>query len=114
MGDPYSSNLSGEGQSLDTTALQSSGGNLTLISSLTDPYQIFLDKTVRFTCLNRRPTGQESLLGNLTGAKKNSFVSAADWRLQTHVKYHRKFSRVETRFFSVVDIPLKHSSFHNN
>ena len=30
MGDPYSSNLSGEGQSLDTTALQSSGGNLTL------------------------------------------------------------------------------------
>ena len=70
MGDPYSSNLSGEGQSLGTTALQSSGGNLTLISSLRAPYQIFLDKTVRFTCLNRRCTGQESLLGNLTGAKK--------------------------------------------
>lgn len=68
-GDPYSSNLSGEGQSLDTTALQSSGGNLTLISSLTDLYQIFLDKTVWFTCLNRRSTCQESLLCNFTGAK---------------------------------------------
>ena len=38
-----------------------------------------------------------------------SGVSLADWRYQTHVKNYRNFSsRVE--FFSVVEIPLKHSS----
>ena len=38
-----------------------------------------------------------------------SVVSLADWRSRTHVKNYRNFSsRVE--FFSLVEIPLKHSS----
>ena len=42
-----------------------------------------------------------------------SNVSAADWLSQTHVKNYRNFSRVVPRFFSVVEIPTKHSSLYN-
>ena len=37
---------------------------------------------------------------------------AADWRSQVHVKNYRNCSRVKIRFFSVVEIPIKHSSLH--
>ena len=42
-----------------------------------------------------------------------SDVPAADWLSQTRVKNYRYFSRVVTRFFSVLEIPIKHSSLHN-
>ena len=40
-----------------------------------------------------------------------SDVSEADWQSRTHVKYYRNFSRVEIRFFSGVEIPIKHSVY---
>ena len=42
---------------------------------------------------------------------------AADWQSQTHMKnYHTVmfFSCMEMQFFSVVKIPIKHSSLYNN
>ena len=42
-----------------------------------------------------------------------SDVPVADWLSQTHVKNYRNFSRVVIRFFSVVEIPIKHSSLYN-
>ena len=44
---------------------------------------------------------------------RGSEVSAADWLSQTHLKSHRNFLRVVVRFFSVVEIPMKHSSLYN-
>lgn len=40
-----------------------------------------------------------------------SEVSVADWRLQIQVKNFGNFSLVEIRFFSVVENPMKHSSY---
>ena len=40
-------------------------------------------------------------------------VPAADWLSQTQVKNSRDLSRVVIRFFSVVEIPIKQSSFYN-
>ena len=42
-----------------------------------------------------------------------SEVSAADWISQIHVKSYRNLSRVVILFFSVVEIPIKHSSLYN-
>ena len=42
-----------------------------------------------------------------------SDVPAADWLSQTHVKKYRNFSLLVIRFFSVVEIPTKHSSLYN-
>ena len=42
-----------------------------------------------------------------------SDVSAAYWLSQTHVKIIVIFSRVVIRVFSVVEIPIKHSSLYN-
>ena len=39
-------------------------------------------------------------------------VLAADWLFQTQVKNYPYFSRVVIRFFSVVEIPIKHSSLY--
>ena len=43
-----------------------------------------------------------------------SDVSAADWLFQTHVKICRNFPRAVIRFFSVVEIPIKHPSLYKN
>lgn len=37
-------------------------------------------------------------------------TARADWRSQTNVKNYCNFKSVEMRFFSVVEIPIKHSS----
>ena len=42
-----------------------------------------------------------------------SDVPAAVRLSQTHVKNYRYFSRVVIRFFSVVEIPIKHPSLYN-
>ena len=44
---------------------------------------------------------------------KATDVPAADWLSQTHVKNYRHISRVVIRFFSEVEIPMKHSSLYN-
>ena len=41
-----------------------------------------------------------------------SDMAAADWPSQTHVKNYRNFSSVTIGFFSVVEIPIKHSSLY--
>ena len=41
------------------------------------------------------------------------YVPAADWLSQTHMKNYRNFSHVVIWFFSVVEIPIKHSSLCN-
>ena len=38
-----------------------------------------------------------------------SEVSAANWLSQTHEENYRNFSHVAIRFFSEVEIPMKHS-----
>ena len=45
--------------------------------------------------------------------KRANGVPAADWLSQTHVKNCNNFSRVVIRFFSLVEIPVKHSSLYN-
>ena len=45
--------------------------------------------------------------------KRASDKSAADWPSQTHVKKYCNFSQVVIWFFSVVEIPIKHSSLYN-
>ena len=50
---------------------------------------------------------------SFTALNRASDVLAADWLSQTHVKNYRNFSRVVIRFFSVVEIPIKHSSLYN-
>ena len=55
-----------------------------------------------------------TLCRSFMALNRASDVSAADWRSQTKVKNYRNFSRVEIRFFSVVDIPIKQSSLYNN
>ena len=42
-----------------------------------------------------------------------SDMSAADWLSQTQVKHYRNFSHEVIRLFSVVEIPIKHSSLYN-
>ena len=42
-----------------------------------------------------------------------SDVPAADWLSQTLVKNNRNFSSVVIRFFSEVEIPIKHTSLYN-
>ena len=42
-----------------------------------------------------------------------SDVTTADWLSQTHVKSYCNFSRMVVRFFSVVEIPIRHSSLHD-
>ena len=42
-----------------------------------------------------------------------SDMSAADGLPQAHVRNDRNFSRVVIRFFSVVQIPIKHSSLQD-
>ena len=42
-----------------------------------------------------------------------SDVPAANWLSQTHVKNYRNFLPVVIRFFSVVEIPIKHPSLYN-
>ena len=66
---------------------------------------------------NKKPTysrfKKRALCHSFMALNRASDVSAADWRSQTHVKNYRTFSRVETRFFSVEEIPIKHSSLYN-
>jgi len=47
-----------------------------------------------------------------TAQNRASGVPAADWLSQTHVKNYRNFSRVMIRFFSMGEIPIKHSSLY--
>ena len=42
-----------------------------------------------------------------------SGIPAADWLSQTHAKNYCNFSCVMMQLFSVVEIPVKHSSLHN-
>ena len=42
-----------------------------------------------------------------------SDASAAYWLPQAHVKNYRNFSPVVRPFFSVVEVPVKHSSLRN-
>ena len=42
-----------------------------------------------------------------------SGIPAADWLSQTHAKNYCHFSCVMMQLFSVVEIPVKHSSLHN-
>ena len=42
-----------------------------------------------------------------------SGIPAADWLSQTHAKSYRNFSCVMMQLFSVVEIPVKHSSLNN-
>ena len=44
---------------------------------------------------------------------RTSDMSPADWLSQTDVKKYRNFSPAVIRFFSVVEVPIKHSSLYN-
>ena len=43
---------------------------------------------------------------------RQSDVLAADWQSETHVKNYDNFSRAVIRFFSGMEIPIKHPSLY--
>ena len=56
---------------------------------------------------------KRTLCYSLTALNRASDVSAADWLSHTQVKNYRNFSRVLIRFFSVVEILVKHCGLYN-
>ena len=70
---------------------------------------ILLTRKSRLNSRFKKRTHYHSFMG----LNRASNVPAADWLFQTHVKNYRNFSRVVIGFFSVVEIPIKHSILYN-
>ena len=68
------------------------------------------------TLLNKKFTlftfPKENMLPFIYGAKES--MSSADWQIISNIQNYRNFLQVEISFFSVVEIPTKHSSLYHN